>query len=408
MAACAALLLVAVGLAPTVAAATKTYPFDLRYELTPMPASDQLKVRIVLGDGAERVKELTLKFDAGRYTQMSANAGLKSTGPGTATWKPSGPGATLGYLVRVTNRKDADSYNARMTPKWALFRGDKVIPGIKARLLKGARSRATLVFKLPSGWTNVDTGYLRRPDGTFAVDNPERHFDRPVGWIIAGQVGTRRDQLGLTEVSVAAPKGDPLDRMDALTLVNFAWPTIESAFGKTPPKILIAGAGDPMWRGGLSAPNSLFLHSERPLVSENATSTLMHELTHVITRIRGQDRSDWIAEGIAEFYSIELTYRAGGMTEARYQAVHKDLRQWGAGEKSLRGDHSSGPQTARAVQLLKALDNELRERTKGKKDLDDLVRVLRIERRVSTAEFIAAAEKITGGKLATLDTPLLR
>lgn len=41
-------------------------------------------------------------------------------------------------------------------------------------------------------------------------------------------------------------------------------------------------------------------------ISENATSTLFHELSHVITRISAEDRSDWIAEGLAEFYSVEL------------------------------------------------------------------------------------------------------
>ncbi|AVP97847.1 hypothetical protein C7S18_11865 [Ahniella affigens] len=382
-------------------------PFDVQYIVEPLPASDQLRVSIALGNGHDLVKEVTLKFDAKRFSQLKANAGL-SIGQGSAVWVPTGSAPSLSYLVKVTHRKDQDSYNARMTPKWALFRGDKVFPGIKARLKKGARSRATMRFKMPADWTNVDAGYLRRQDDSFLIDNPERHFDRPVGWIIAGQVGTRRDQLGLTEVSVAAPKGDPLDRMDALTFINFAWPTIESAFGKTPPKILIAGAGDPMWRGGLSASNSLFLHSERPLVSENATSTLLHELTHVVTRIRGKERSDWIAEGIAEFYSIELSYRAGGMTETRYAAVHQDLRQWGKPVTSLRGDHSTGPQTARAVQLLKAVDTEIRTRTKGKKDLDDVTRILRAGRKVSTADFIKACETVAGGKLDALTTPLLR
>ena len=51
----------------------------------------------------------------------------------------------------------------------------------------------------------------------------------------------------------------------------------------------VVGAADPMWRGGLSASNSLFLHADRPLISENGTSTLVHELTHVITRVRGAD-----------------------------------------------------------------------------------------------------------------------
>lgn len=406
------ILLVAAALTLSAATAqaaksTSIRPFDVQYTVEPLPASDQLRISIALGNGHDLVKEIKLKFDAKRYSQLKANAGL-SLGQGSAVWIPAGSAPTLSYLVKVTHRKDQDSFNARMTPKWALFRGDKVFPTIKARLKKGARSKSVMRFKMPAGWTNVDTGYLRRQDGSFLIDNPERHFDRPVGWIIAGQVGTRRDQLGLTEVSVAAPKGDPLDRMDALTFINFVWPTVESAFGKTPPKILIAGAGDPMWRGGLSAPNSLFLHSERPLVSENATSTLLHELTHVITRIRGKDQSDWIAEGTAEFYSIELSYRAGGMTETRYAAVHQDLRQWGKPVTSLRGDHSTGPQTARAVQLLKAVDTEIRTRSKGKKDLDDVVRILRSARKVSTADFVKACETVTGAKLDALNTPLLR
>ncbi len=395
--------------AQTGAASPDIRPFDVRYQVEPLPASDQLRVTISLGQGADLVKQVSLKFDASRFSQFSANSGFKAGATaGRAVWTPSATGAKLSYLVKVSNKKDRDSYNARMTSKWALFRGDRVFPGITARLTKGARSRSTLGFTLPSGWTNVDTGYIRRKDGLFEIDNPERKFDRPVGWMIVGQVGTRRDQLGLTEVSVAAPKGDRFDRMGTLTLMNFIWPTVESAFGKTPPKLLLVGADDPMWRGGLSAPNSLFLHSERPLISEDATSTMLHELTHMITRIRGQDRSDWIAEGLAEFYSIELNYRSGGMTESRYEAAHQYLREKGKSETSLRGDHSAGPKTARAVQLLKAVDTELRKRSKGKKDLDDLVRVLRIERRVSTPEFIAAAEKLAGGKLESLNTPLLR
>lgn len=400
------LLLAAVQTAAQESAASLR-PFELIYTIELLPRQDQARVTIALGKGAELVKALELRFDPARFTQMQASQGL-AVKAGSATWKPAGANPALSYLVRISHRKNQDSYDARMTADWALFRGDKVIPSVQARLLKGARSRATLRFKLPPGWTNVDTGFLRRADGSFDIDNPERKFDRPIGWMIAGKVGTRRDQLGLTEISVAAPKGDPLDRMDALTFINFLWPSIESAFGKTPKKILIVGAGDPMWRGGLSAPNALFLHSERPLVSENATSTLSHELTHVVTRIRGQDRSDWIAEGIAEFYSIELLYRAGGMTDARYAQVHKELRAWGKPVTSLRGNRISGEQTARAVQLLKALDEELKNLSKGKKDLDDLVRVLRQQRRVSTPGLIAAAEKLAGGKLQSLNTPLLR
>ena len=174
------------------------------------------------------------------------------------------------------------------------------------------------------------------------------------------------------------------------------------------PVALIVGAGDPMWRGGLSAPNSLFFHSQRPLVSENATSTLFHELSHVVTRISGEDRSDWIAEGLAEFYSVELVWRAGGMSDARRERVYDNLRDWGRTVKTLRTDRSSAETTARAVVLLHELDAEIRARTKDQKDIDDVTKILRVMRKVSTLEFIAATEKVLGGKSKVLATMLLK
>lgn len=388
--------------------ATPAQTFALDYTIELLPKQDQARITMALGKGSERVTHLAFDFDAKRYGGFKAAGGkFAAAGSGKATWVPAGDGSKLTWLVRITRQRDAGDFDARMTPDWALFRGDKVIPFIKARMKKNTESVARLRFVLPPGWSNVDTGWLRDGDH-FRVDNRERKFDRPIGWMIAGKVGTRRDQFGMTEIAVAAPKGDPLDRMDALTMINFVWPEIEGAFGRTPRKVLIVGAGDPMWRGGLSAPNSLFFHSQRPLVSENATSTLFHELTHVVTRISGEDRSDWIAEGLAEFYSVELVWRAGGMSDARRERVYDNLRDWGRAVKSLRTDRSSAETTARAVVLLHELDAEIRARTKDQKDIDDVTRILRVMRKVSTLKFIAATEKVLGGKSRVLTTPLLK
>jgi hypothetical protein len=56
-----------------------------------------------------------------------------------------------------------------------------------------------------------------------------------------------------------------------------------------PSKLLIVGAGDPMWRG----PRSLFLHADRPLIAERHQHA---DARTLITRIRA-DGDDWIAEG---------------------------------------------------------------------------------------------------------------
>ena len=283
-----------------------------------------------------------------------------------------------------------------------------MFPSAKVRAAKGAESRARLVLDVPKSW-HQDTPYILNADGSYTVDDPDRRFDRPVGWMLVGDIGTRREVIAGTEVALGAPKDEGMRRMDMLAFLNYTLPAMKDAFGALPPKIFIVSAPDPMWRGGLSAPRSLYLHLDRPMVSENATSTLLHELTHVVTRIRGEaDDDDWLAEGLAEFYAVELLYRSGGMTEARHDKTLAWLADWGKKVKSLRKDRSSAETTARAALLLLEVDREIAKATGGRQNLDDVTRRLMRERKVSTAEFIAAAEKVAGRKLKALDTPLLQ
>ena len=163
-----------------------------------------------------------------------------------------------------------------------------------------------------------------------------------------------------------------------------------------------------MWRGGLSASNSLFMHSARPLVSENGTSSLVHELVHVFSRVRDTDRSDWISEGLAEYYAIELVRRAGGMSEDRYQAVRKKLIRWSKKVDTLRTENSTGATTARAVLLLQELDREIRKATDNQRSLDDVTRGLMRMDKVSTRDFISISENVMGRSSAVLDSKLLR
>jgi predicted metalloprotease with PDZ domain len=245
-------------------------------------------------------------------------------------------------------------------------------------------------------------------DNKFRIDNPTRKFDRPTGWILAGKIGSRRAKLGDTDVTVAAPVGEGMRRMDVLTLMTFIWPEAQAVFPRDPGKLLIVGAGDPMWRGGLSAPNSIFFHADRPLVSENGTSSLVHELVHVFSRIRDTDKSDWISEGLAEYYAIELVRRAGGMSEDRYQAVRKKLVNWSKKVDSLRTEASTGPVTARAVLLMQELDREIRKNTDNQRSLDDVTRGLMRLDKASTKDFIEISENVMGRGSEVLESDLLR
>ena len=196
--------------------------------------------------------------------------------------------------------------------------------------------------------------------------DPKRRFDRPVGWIIAGEVGTRREWIAGCEFSVAGPKGERVRRNDMIAFANVALPQLQRAFGALPPKLLVVSAGDPMWRGGLSGPRSLFLHADRPLVSENGTSSLMHELFHAVTRIRGARGDDWIAEGLAEYYSIELPRRAGLLSASRFEKALAWMERFSRGVDRLRARRADARITARAVLLLHELDREIQARSGGK------------------------------------------
>ncbi len=391
---------------------------DLDYTVRLLPDSDQAEVRLTLAKG-EAVRSLSFNLGKkgyfsdfttdGTWQLNAAQAGEQQQG----VWQPGKGKTSLSYRVRISHpRPAADGkatrYDARMTADWALLRGDDLVPSARLDQHDGVELVSRLQFELPKGWKSVETGWPRVGKNRFRIDNPSRLFDRPTGWMLAGKIGTRRTTLGETEVTVAAPVGSGVRRMDVLTMLTFVWPQVQAVFPRDPAKLLVVGAGDPMWRGGLSASNSLFMHADRPLVSENGTSSLVHELVHVFSRIRDTDNSDWISEGLAEYYAIELLHRAGGMTTERYKAVNANLKQWSRKVVSLRGNSVSGKTTARAVLLLQDLDREIRKATGNKRSLDDVSRGLMRMDVVSTKDFVGVAEDVMGGASKVLDTPLLK
>ena len=382
---------------------------DLDFNVKFVPDRDTADVELLLEDGSV-VRYLDFKLgDEGIYSDFQTDGeGTWQQEDGRGVWRPAPGKARLSYRVKVSHQRKSGRFDARMTDDWALLRGDDLVPSGRLDQQDGVRLISRLKVELPKGWKSVETGWPRIGKNRFRIDNRERLFDRPTGWILAGKLGSRRAKLGETDVTVAAPVGEGMRRMDVLTMLTFVWPEIQNVFPRDPKKLLIVGAGDPMWRGGLSGPNSLFMHADRPLVSENGTSSLVHELVHVFSRITDADRSDWISEGLAEYYAIELVRRAGGMSEDRYQRVREDLTKWSRKVDSLRTEHSTGPITARAVLLLQELDREIRQRSKGRHSLDDVARGLMRLDKVTTDDFINITETMLDGGSAVLDTRLLR
>ena len=278
------------------------------------------------------------------------------------------------------------------------------MPPATVRTVKGASSRARLRLQGPDGWSFV-TAYPRAEDDSdwYLVERADRRFDRPVGWMAAGRLGVRRDRVADRRVAVAGPTGQGVRHLDMLAFLRWNLPDVVAVFPDFPERLLIVSAGDPMWRGGLSGPGSLYIHAERPLISGNGTSTLLHELIHVAQGYRAARDEDWIVEGIAEYYTLEIMRRSGTIPESRYRLGFEKLEEWAARSEGLAADASTGARTARSALVMRDLDTEIRERSGGAHSLDDLARQLAGDGRpVSLERLRELAAALAGGPVEAL------
>ena len=398
--------ILAIALLPHFAAAAgKERFYDLRYKAQIQPQSGVIHMEVHL-KGERLPSRIVLTIDPQRHRAFKSTDPIETTG-NTVSWRPQGKVARLEYDFVVNHERGRDHYDSYLSNDWAIFRGDRLVPRARATAPRSLHSRATLDFVMPAGWSAL-TPYERTAGAPRTIDDKTRRFDRPQGWMIAGKLGTRSETIGDIHTIFASPAGENARRQDALAFLNWNLPHIAGIFRSLPPRLLIVCAGDPMWRGGLSAPGSLFIHSHLPLISENRTSTLLHELVHVALGIHGAERSDWIVEGFAEFYSIEVLRRSGGISKTRHDEAMQKLAAWSARAPDLFVKNASGAVTARAVMVLRSVDEEIRKATQGKASLDDVARELaRRQGEVGLELLQSIAAQVAGHRVAALERAAL-
>jgi len=381
-------------------AGVETLEYELVYTLRIAPTEDRVYVATKVTQDRQLLRELSFASDP-RIDGIEGDGEILRVGD-RWVWLPPDDGGTLRWQVTVNHQRSNGGYDAWLGNDWSLFRAEDAIPRAASRTLRGATSKTSLQFRLPSGWSVV-TEYAKH-GGRYPVADPERRFDQPTGWIVAGRLGVRRETINGVHVAVAGPAGHSLRRMDMLALLRWTLPALNQVLRALPERMTIVSAGDPMWRGGLSAPQSFYIHADRPLISENATSTLLHEVMHLSFRFRAARDYDWIVEGLAEYYSLEILYRSGTISLDRYRKAHVGLEEWSRDVSRLCRPVSAGPVTARAVTVFAALDREIRKRTVGRASLDEVVRSLSEEHdSVDLDTLRRIADRIAGRETVALD-----
>ena len=365
--------------------------YSVHYILEPDPAAATVHVSMNLRQPPRLLRELS--FVIPPNVDNIEGDGEVRIQAGRAYWVPPSDGGKLEWQAAVLGQREGGRFDALLTADWGIFRAEDVIPRARARTRKGAVSRTTLAFDLPAGWSAISEYSARvRP---IVIDRPARRFDQPAGWLAMGRLGVRRESISGTRVAVAAPEGHDVRRMEMLALLNWTLPELNRILPGSLPRLTIVSAGDPMWRGGLSAPSSFFLHADRPLISENATSPLLHEVMHTALGIRPREGFDWIAEGLAEYYSIELLRRGKAITRRRGDIAFDQQADWSKEATTLCRTTSTGATTALAVTRFRQLDREISKKTDGDQTLDGVLPLL-AGQAVDLASLIAAVETLTG------------
>ena len=368
--------------------------YQLEYIVTPDATAGGAWVEMKLSQSSHLLREVNMRAPAEKISAPGGDGEI-SLADERLIWSPPPGGGSLRWFALIDHHRDGGSFDAHITADWAIFRAEDVIPQAATRALRGATSETTLSFNLPSGWSSL-TEYFGR-NHSYRISNPKRRFDRPAGWIILGDIGVRYDRIAGLRVNVAAPTNQGMRRNDILALLNWTLPEVLRIVPDFPKRLTIVGAGDPMWRGGLSGPQSLFIHADRPLISENGTSTLLHEIMHIALGSSADEGMDWIIEGLAEYYSLAILHRSGTISDRRFAAAIRKQAQWGSSVIRLCGSTSSGAITARAVTILSDLDREIRTMSNGRKSLDDVMAALAAsEDAISLGDLAAIVRQFAG------------
>jgi hypothetical protein len=347
------------------------------------------------------VEWIRFRFDPMRYRSIEADGELVEVEDGLE-WHPPAKGGEIRYVFSIDHLRDDNAYDSRCAKRWAIVRGDDLVPRMRIRTNPVARSESRMRIRLPEGWSAA-LPYPRLVGGSYDLENPRTRFDRPRGWFAFGKLGVVRETIEGMKVAVAGPAGQGVRRMDLLALMMWTLPSVSKVFGELPDRFQIVVAGDPMWRGGLSGPKSVYLHVDRPLIGGDGSSPLLHELVHALMHANAGKDGDWVVEGIAEYYSIALLRRSNTLSASRYESAIEGVRERAARGGNLQMAQVDPATRAKAVVVLMEIDDAVRDATGGARSLDDVTRLLSQERvAITTARFREIVAEVAGRDLAEI------
>lgn len=399
-----ALVIFAILHAARFGAAADQPTFSIDYIVTIPATTPQIaRVRWELA-GIQEVRSFRLRFPAERFEAFEATGKLQPSDEGLV-WTPGKPYAHLSYRVQVKHvRGQQLRFDSYAENTWAVTRAQDLFPRIDidcgAGLKEPPKSRARLIFRLPRGWRSAAALTPLGTD-TYQLSEAGKILDRPRGWFALGKLELHRQEIGRTMVELARVPGAKPSAQEIFLFLDQTLPGLKKLLYAGDGRLLVVNAPDPMWHGGISGEQSFFMHAGRPLRTPDKTSPYLHELFHILQPFRPAKDADWIQEGLAEYYSLELQRRAGLIDAAAFSRALGYFERYGLWNADLTRQQDNAATNNSAPLVMYALDQRIQRASAGKKRLDDVVAVLAQEGgEVSTARFFQIVHQVSGKRFA--------
>lgn len=359
----------------------------------------QVSAKLVIPDstlrmdyfGANHLPEKWATFVRDLKASDAEGKELAVTRTGPARWKVEGAGSgavNLSYNLSLTHREEKWPYGldeaAYTTPEGLFFVGRSLF------ISAGSMGPTRIKFILPQPW-RVSCNW--RP-----VEGSPDTFEAASGDDLVNtclMFGTQFEEtLRFGDTKVIVTLGGDLREQEpgVKRLVEGSLKSFSDLFGGAPNAqfilIMNPGAGA-IWNGG-AFHNSLSLmtpdHVTDLFLAPTGLNTISHEIFHLWNAyaVAPKEQADWFKEGFTDYYSLMLLRKNGFIQEARllyeisshlsrYEAARSQASIAEAGDqKHYVKDmvYDGGASAAFALDLL------IRQKTEGKKSLDDVMRAL--------------------------------
>jgi hypothetical protein len=379
------------------------------------------KVKVNLR-GANEVKMVTFILERGRYRYFNGNGQITQLGS-DVIWTPGHLNASLEYEVILPHERKKDVYDSFGKKDWFITRTNDLFAYKKFAFRRSSKSLTTVSFDLPSGW-EVETEMLPFGQQTYRTQSfPGHRYEWPTGWIIFGRIERTIAKADDVVITIAYPKAflentsriaksghilplSPAERFSqkmaqAQEIYEKVIPLMKKFLPQYARRFLVIYGEKPMWMGGLSGENSLFINRRISNLSKDYSSTLVHEFFHVCQGFKKNKKDgEWLVEGLAEYFSLLLLEEAGITTPQQFRAGIESYKKNGQWNVNLTKSFKKAVLYENAPLIFFTLDEMIKEKTQGQKSLKNVMAALALETdAVGTKEFREAAELVYGDSL---------